>query len=431
MPRRRALDTLSPQEQQTLSDAVFDYITEAVLEEHRSGHEWHHPSSPQFFIGHRAFLGKLEAYLAARGLGAYVPLPKWNPVTTIPTPFLRPKPLAGVPLTAMNPNPGVPVPPNVLAPCQYDDLSDYVAAVESWHGTVHLTVGGALAPLRYSPAALIFWPWHAYIDDLYYDWELCPAYYRHFDLQTGTALHPTGAQWQFCVAGNRDVIGIKKNGTESGRTEIHVLSAGSNYSAFSLHAASALHPTDGNWDFAIAPNRDLFAVKKNGGSGTTEIHVLSAASDYSELSLQAATALHPTDANWDFLVAGNRDVVAVKKRGGDSGMTEVHVLSAGDDYASFNLHARTALHETDGTWNFGINRRDVFAIRKSGTGTGRTEVHVLSAGDDYATFALQTGTVLHPTDDTFEFGVGPSDELFAIKKSGTGTGSTEVHVLRR
>jgi hypothetical protein len=24
-----------------------------------------------------------------------------------------------------------------------------------------------------SPAALIFWPWHAYVDNVYQRWELC------------------------------------------------------------------------------------------------------------------------------------------------------------------------------------------------------------------------------------------------------------------
>jgi hypothetical protein len=24
-----------------------------------------------------------------------------------------------------------------------------------------------------APAALIFWPWHAYVDNIYRDWEFC------------------------------------------------------------------------------------------------------------------------------------------------------------------------------------------------------------------------------------------------------------------
>ena len=49
-------------------------------------------------------------------------------------------------------------------------------------------------------------------------------------------------------------------------------------------------------------------------------------------------------------------------------------------------------------------------------------------------FILQTGTALHETDATFEFALGDWNhdgtlDLVAIKKSKTGTNSTEVHVL--
>ena len=47
----------------------------------------------------------------------------------------------------------------------------------------------------------------------------------------------------------------------------------------------------------------------------------------------------------------------------------------------------------------------------------------------YQRFLLQTGTALHDMDDTFAFAVAPNRDLFAIKKSNTGTNSTEVHIL--
>jgi hypothetical protein len=75
------------------------------------------------------------------------------------------------------------------------------------------------------------------------------------------------------------------------------------------------------------------------------------------------------------------------------------------------------------------------AIKKSNTGTNSTEVHILSGESNYKNFTLQTGTALHPTDNTFDFamtdwnGDGKPD-LVAIKKSNTGTNSTEIHILR-
>jgi hypothetical protein len=78
---------------------------------------------------------------------------------------------------------------------------------------------------------------------------------------------------------------------------------------------------------------------------------------------------------------------------------------------------------------------DLVAIKKSNTGSGSTEVHVLSGASGFQQFILHTGTALHQTDDTFAFAVVDWDgdgtpDLVAIKKSNTGSGSTEVHMLR-
>ncbi|MGM9489603.1 trypsin-like serine peptidase [Ideonella sp. YS5] len=203
------------------------------------------------------------------------------------------------------------------------------------------------------------------------------APYQAFGLQTGTVLHPTDPTFEFGVATNGDVFAIKKSGTQSGTTEIHVLSAASRYQQFSLQTRTALHPTDQTFEFGVAANRDVFAIKKSGASGTTEIHVLSAASGYQQFSLQTRTALHPTDHTFEFGVAANRDVFAIKKSGA-SGTTEIHVLSAASGYQQFSLQTRTALHPTDHTFEFGVAaNRDVFAIKKSGTQSGTTEIHAL------------------------------------------------------
>ena len=51
------------------------------------------------------------------------------------------------------------------------------------------------------------------------------------------------------------------------------------------------------------------------------------------------------------------------------------------------------------------------------------------------TFIVQTGTALEETDQTFDFAVADWDgdgkpDLIVIKKSNTGSGSTEVHILK-
>ncbi len=106
------------------------------------------------------------------------------------------------------------------------------------------------------------------------------------------------------------------------------------------------------------------------------------------------------------------------------------LVASKTNYQSFRLQTGTALHETGSNFAFStLPNGDLVAIKKSGTGTGKTEVHILSAASNYQSFRLQTGTALHETGDTFAFSTLPNGDLVAIKKSGTGTGKTEVHIM--
>jgi hypothetical protein len=231
------------------------------------------------------------------------------------------------------------------------------------------------------------------------------AQYQSFNVQTGTALHPTDHTWAFCVAGNRDVYCISKTGPGSGTTEIHVLSAASGYQNFSIQTRTALHPTGDSWNFCLASNGDLFCIQKTGASGTTEVHVLSASSGYQSFSMQTKTGLHPTDGTWEFCLAPNRDLYCISKRGPGSGTTEIHVLSASSNYQHFSLHTPTGQHPTDHTFAFCLGpNNDLVAIKKSNTGTGSTEVHVLDRASGYKSFTLHTGTALEQTGASFAFG---------------------------
>jgi len=300
-----------------------------------------------------------------------------------------------------------------------------VAAHEFGHsmGLKHSNVSGALMFPTYSGP-------HRFLaaDDVA---GIQAIYGSGFLLQTGTAMHETDNTFDFTVAPNGDLFAIKKSNTGSNSTEIHVLSAASNYQQFVLQTGTALHETGTGFAFALAPNRDVIAIKKqNTGSNSTEVHVLSAASNYQQFSLQTGTALHETDGTFAFAVADNRDLFAIKKQNTGSNSTEVHVLAANGNYQQFSLQSGTALHHTGPEFSFAVaSNRDVFAIKQQGTGTNSTEVHVLSAESTYSQFSLQMGTVLHETDDTFAFGLTAQRDLFAVKKSDADTDSTEVHIV--
>ncbi|MFI5908548.1 tyrosinase family protein [Dactylosporangium sp. NPDC051541] len=101
-------------------------------------------------------------------------------------------------------------------------------------------------------------------------------------------------------------------------------------------------------------------------------------------------------------------------------------------YQSFRWQTGTALHETDDTFEFEVAAdRDVFAVKKSNTGSMTTELHILSAAGGYGCFDRQTRTALHRTPGAqFQFALGRDRDVFAIKRNGTGTHRTELHVLR-
>ncbi|HYX39450.1 MAG TPA: FG-GAP-like repeat-containing protein [Oligoflexus sp.] len=279
-----------------------------------------------------------------------------------------------------------------------------------------------------------------------------------FNVQTGTGLHETGNNFELLL-GNYDgdqlpdLFAIKKSGTGSQSTEVHVLSGASNYRSFVLNTGTGLHETGENVEFKLTDwdgdgRSDVAAMIKNStGTSSTEVHILSWASNYRSFILQTGTALHMTDANWEFGFAdwnrdGKSDLFAMKKDGTGTGTTEVHVLSGATNFKNFILQTGTALHKTDrmfdlevGDWNLD-GRPDIVAVAKQRTGSKSTEVHVLDGASAFSKMIFQRGTLLEETDDRFSFAVADMDrsifglEVVAFKKSSTGTNSTEVHVLR-
>ena len=97
---------------------------------------------------------------------------------------------------------------------------------------------------------------------------------------------------------------------------------------------------------------------------------------------------------------------------------------------TFKLQTGTALHQTGDNAEFEVlPNGDVVTILKSGTGSNSTEIHILDSSTNYQTFKLQTGTALHRTGDNAEFEVLPNGDIVTILKSGTGSNSTEIHIL--
>ena len=242
------------------------------------------------------------------------------------------------------------------------------------------------------------------------------------------------------------LIAINKE-APSGKAELHLLSGNSEYKDFIYHKMSGIHALNENWCAAVADadhdyRGDLVAVCRAGNSGMTEIHVLSSASEYQSFIIQKETVLHATNQDWDFQVLdwdsdGYVDLVAINRIGG-SGRTEIHVVSGKTDFKTYSLHCATALQHSGAEWSFHFARYsdpvlyDLIAINRQG-GSGHTEIHVLSGRSSYQTFVLQVATGLHVTDANWRFGIVDWDasgafDLAAINTNGA-SGYTEVHVL--
>jgi surface antigen len=236
-------------------------------------------------------------------------------------------------------------------------------------------------------------------------------------ITTQLAATNTG-DWTYLVAPYRgdnapDLYAIRLRGGASNTMEVHVLSAASLYRTFLAHIATAQPALPANTDpqiqlasYAGDNQEDLFVVEDgHTGSGRVEVHVLSAASGFSTFLTHRATALSTGGSGWHFLVGdgiGQGDLVAIHDSGATgSGLTEVHILTEQTGYSAYSLHAAIPLPLNTGfTWRLGqptgFGTPDLYVLVPDGN-SGKTELHTLTAASRYQTFSSHVATVLPPT----------------------------------
>ena len=273
--------------------------------------------------------------------------------------------------------------------------------------------------------------------------RILPSFpFGNFILQTTTALHQTGDNFEFLVGdynhnGKLDVYCIKKNGGGNGKTEVHILNGEKNYQSFLYQNQIDLNETDGNWQFCLGDYNgdgylDLYCIaKRNTGTHSTEVHILSGKSNFQNFLLQTKTNLGETDETWKFCLGdfngdGSLDLYCIKKRNTGSGKTEVHILGGKSNFQNLLLQTGTTLAETDDNWDFGVSGKNICCIAKNNTGSHKTEVHILNGNNNFQNFLTQSNTQLQETGNDFAFYVY-EEILFAFSKQGHN--STEVHCL--
>ena len=171
MGHRQDLNALTPAARQTLVNLILQYLTDPVVAAHTTiTHSGEH-----IFTGHRQYIEQLEVFLAAQGGGAFVPLPAWSPSNPIPPEFNIVKAQDnGTPRPALlNLSPNLPMPSQYAPPavCNFASGTDLGNDVNGWHGSVHGAIGGTMGQFSIASAAPIFWCWHAFVDEIYWDFQ--------------------------------------------------------------------------------------------------------------------------------------------------------------------------------------------------------------------------------------------------------------------
>ena len=199
---------------------------------------------------------------------------------------------------------------------------------------------------------------------------------------------------------------------------------------FTLHMDTILEKTKHDFVFLVGDynhngHNNLYCIKSLGDPDFTEVHILNGGNNYKNWLLQTKTPIKNEGADWDFDLGdynndGHLDLFCIKKNITGTHSTEVHILSGASNFQTFLLQTGTKLHETGNNCKFcvgdynGDGRPDLFYISKNNNKSHTTEVHILKGSDNYQSFLCQTSTNLHETDDDWEFGV--SDYLGNGKK---------------
>ncbi len=214
---------------------------------------------------------------------------------------------------------------------------------------------------------------------------------------------------------------------------------------------TGLHETDENWEFLLGDYNnngilDLYCIKKkNTGSNSTEVHILDGSTNFKTFLLQTKTPLHETEDNFHFLLgdynkSGTLDLYCIKKCNTETNSTEIHILNGNDNFQSFLLNTGTSFHETGDNWEFLLGdynnngTLDLYCIKKSNTGSNSTEVHILDGKNDFQFPLLQIGTPLPEVGDCYVFQLEDYNndgklDLYCINKFGNESNSTEISII--
>jgi hypothetical protein len=226
-----------------------------------------------------------------------------------------------------------------------------------------------------------------------------------------------------------DLAILNQTATGSGKTEIHVLSDSSNYQSSILDVAvnnglssrNKLQMADMDGD-----RKPDLVVLNNGVSGTdpTTLYVFSAASNYQTQTLGVVTAFAYDPNNIyemiDIDLDGKADLVALNQTSTGSGKTEIHVLSAATNFQSSILDTTTGVGTSANNTNKlqmidmdGDRKLDLVVLNNGVSGTDPTTIYAFSASSNFQSQILGVVSALPYNPNNIlrmvNFGVEPND----------------------
>ncbi len=162
------------------------YIDANILQQHALNNMFIHGDN-NIIPFHKLYLEGLEDYLFKIGLTQFIPFPYWNPeIGPIPSEFwvvdadcsTFSNATCTSP-TSNTPNAGWNTQVSATGPLwtnewnishnSMNNTTTFQSYINHWkftHGEGHVAVGGNMVDMNYSPSSLVFWFWHAYLDNI-------------------------------------------------------------------------------------------------------------------------------------------------------------------------------------------------------------------------------------------------------------------------
>lgn len=186
--QRPLLSSLSADDQKLLASLIDKYTSansNAVIKVHENTmndpklQNVHYRNFAQLFTFHHQYISGLEDWLKAQGYSKFVPLPKWQPTEPIPQVFGYHNGKKVIKNFKPNVDWSAFVHSKLgafeedITSGPKDNLPDAKILANTLvvpHNNTHNTVGGIMSTMS-SPTAPIFWVYHAFIDDIWYDWQ--------------------------------------------------------------------------------------------------------------------------------------------------------------------------------------------------------------------------------------------------------------------